>query len=77
MSADDRHSGEEKSRRAGSFGDVASAYERFRPGPPAVAIAWMLAESAKIVVDLGAGTARAPSGGQGHEATNRYRHWSR
>jgi len=35
---------------------VASTYERFRPGPPPAAIAWMLPDSAKIVVDLGAGT---------------------
>jgi ubiquinone/menaquinone biosynthesis C-methylase UbiE len=35
---------------------VASTYERFRPGPPPAAIAWMLPDSANIVVDLGAGT---------------------
>src|SRR5579863_3995968 len=45
-----------KTRRSGSFGSMASAYERFRPGPPHGAIAWMLPESAKTVVDLGAGT---------------------
>ncbi len=47
---------EQKSRRSGSFGAVASAYERFRPGPPPEAIAWMLPDSARTVVDLGAGT---------------------
>lgn len=35
---------------------MASTYERFRPGPPPAAIAWMLPDSANIVVDLGAGT---------------------
>ncbi len=52
----DRGTGEEKKRRAGSFGGVASTYERFRPGPPPAAIAWMLPDSASTVVDLGAGT---------------------
>jgi SAM-dependent methyltransferase len=56
MPGDDRGTGEEKKRRSGSFGDVASTYERFRPGPPAAAIAWMLPDSATTVVDLGAGT---------------------
>jgi len=46
----------QKTRRSGSFGGVASVYERFRPGPPAAAIAWMLPDSARTVVDLGAGT---------------------
>jgi SAM-dependent methyltransferase len=45
-----------KARRSGSFGAVASAYERFRPGPPPALIAWMLPDSARTVVDLGAGT---------------------
>jgi ubiquinone/menaquinone biosynthesis C-methylase UbiE len=56
MSDVDRDSDEQKARRSGSFGGVASAYERFRPGPPPDAIAWMLPDSAKAVVDLGAGT---------------------
>jgi ubiquinone/menaquinone biosynthesis C-methylase UbiE len=43
-------------RRSESFGGVATAYERFRPGPPPAAIAWMLPDSARTVVDLGAGT---------------------
>ena len=42
--------------RSGSFGAVASAYERFRPGPPAIAIDWMLPSGALVVVDLAAGT---------------------
>ena len=56
MPDDHRESDERKTRRSGSFGVVASAYERFRPGPPAAAIAWMLPASARTVVDLGAGT---------------------
>ena len=52
----DLESGEQKTRRSGSFGGVASAYERFRPGPPPAAIGWMLPDSARTVVDLGAGT---------------------
>jgi SAM-dependent methyltransferase len=45
-----------KAQRSGSFGDVASLYERFRPGPPQAAITWMLPDGATTVVDLGAGT---------------------
>jgi ubiquinone/menaquinone biosynthesis C-methylase UbiE len=56
MSDDDRESHAQAKRRSGSFGEVASAYERFRPGPPPEAIAWMLPDSAGSVVDLGAGT---------------------
>jgi SAM-dependent methyltransferase len=56
MVVDDRDSGEPKTRRSASFGQVASAYERFRPGPPLEAITWMMPASAKVVVDLGAGT---------------------
>ncbi len=56
MSVDDRAKGDDKKRRSGSFGAVASTYERFRPGPPLEAIAWMLPPSARTVVDLGAGT---------------------
>jgi SAM-dependent methyltransferase len=43
------------SQRSGSFGAVATEYERFRPGPPVGAIAWLL-PLARTVVDLGAGT---------------------
>lgn len=46
----------ERQRRSGVFGDAASHYERFRPGPPAAAINWMLPEPVATVVDLGAGT---------------------
>lgn len=47
---------EEKAKRSGSFGAVAAAYERFRPGPPAAAIEWYLPRRVDHVVDLGAGT---------------------
>ena len=56
MPKDDRDAGEQKKLRSGSFGGVASTYERFRPGPPPAAVAWMLPDSATTVVDLGAGT---------------------
>jgi SAM-dependent methyltransferase len=56
MTEGDRATEDQKDLRSGSFGAVASTYERFRPGPPPVAIAWMLPDSAKTVVDLGAGT---------------------
>jgi ubiquinone/menaquinone biosynthesis C-methylase UbiE len=56
MPDDDLESNEQATHRSGSFGAVASAYERFRPGPPSEAIAWMLPDSARTVVDLGAGT---------------------
>ncbi|HEX4244817.1 MAG TPA: class I SAM-dependent methyltransferase, partial [Acidimicrobiales bacterium] len=45
-----------KAVRAGSFGQVASHYERFRPGPPPAAIDWILPTHVARVVDLGAGT---------------------
>ncbi len=47
---------DEKAKRSGSFGAVASLYERYRPGPPIVAVEWMLPASCRSVVDLGAGT---------------------
>jgi ubiquinone/menaquinone biosynthesis C-methylase UbiE len=56
MAEDDRGAREQKKLRSGSFGEVAASYERFRPGPPPDAIAWMLPDSATTVVDLGAGT---------------------
>ena len=56
MSEDDLRPEDEKRLRSGSFGDVASSYERFRPGPPLEAIRWLLPEGASAVVDLGAGT---------------------
>lgn len=47
---------EVKARRSGSFGQVASHYERFRPGPPAGAVDWLLPDRVTRVIDLGAGT---------------------
>ncbi|HML00800.1 MAG TPA: class I SAM-dependent methyltransferase [Acidimicrobiales bacterium] len=47
---------EEKARRSGSFGAVASAYQRYRPGPPEAAVDWYLPRRVQTVVDLGAGT---------------------
>ncbi len=42
--------------RSQSFGSIASAYERYRPGPPAGLVDWMLPDRVRTVVDLGAGT---------------------
>jgi SAM-dependent methyltransferase len=47
---------QEKAERAGSFGGVASDYERYRPGPPVAAVDWLLPTFVGRVVDLGAGT---------------------
>jgi SAM-dependent methyltransferase len=47
---------EEKGKRANVFGEVATTYERFRPGPPAAAVDWLLPTHLARVVDLGAGT---------------------
>ena len=47
---------QEKAARAGSFGEAASHYERYRPGPPAAAVDWILPTKVGTVVDLGAGT---------------------
>jgi SAM-dependent methyltransferase len=47
---------QEKAKRAGSFGEVASHYERYRPGPPLAAVDWILPTHVGRVVDLGAGT---------------------
>lgn len=42
--------------RARSFGEVAETYDRYRPGPPADAAAWLVPVGADPVLDLGAGT---------------------
>ena len=49
-------SAEESARRSASFGAAASQYARFRPGPPAESVAWLLESAPTTVVDLGAGT---------------------
>lgn len=51
-----RLSPEEMERRSWSFGGSALLYERFRPGPPAEAVDWMLRIRPTSVVELGAGT---------------------
>jgi SAM-dependent methyltransferase len=55
MTAD---AGQEKYRPAGFFGTVAEVYERGRPSYPPEAVAWLVPEHARSVVDLGAGTGK-------------------
>lgn len=45
-------------QRATSFGGVADAYERARPGYPADAVAWLTGDRPARVLDLGAGTGK-------------------
>jgi SAM-dependent methyltransferase len=45
-------------RQAASFGAVADAYERGRPGYPEAAIDWLLPAGARRVLDLAAGTGK-------------------
>ncbi|MFE2678914.1 class I SAM-dependent methyltransferase [Streptomyces hygroscopicus] len=49
---------QEKHRQAHSFGAAADAYERGRPPYPPEAVAWLVPEHARTVVDLGAGTGK-------------------
>ncbi|MEO5634068.1 methyltransferase domain-containing protein [Gaiella sp.] len=49
---------EERRSRATSFGDVADAYERSRPGYPDDAVRWLVGAEPLDVVDLGAGTGK-------------------
>ncbi|WP_407555359.1 class I SAM-dependent methyltransferase [Streptomyces sp. Pv4-95] len=49
---------QEKYRQAGSFGAAADAYERGRPPYPPEAVAWLVPEDARTMVDLGAGTGK-------------------
>jgi SAM-dependent methyltransferase len=46
----------ETAQRASSFGSVAEAYDRFRPGPPLSAVDWILRSTGATAADLGAGT---------------------
>jgi SAM-dependent methyltransferase len=39
-----------------SFGAVADDYDRLRPGPPGVAVDWLLPAQCRVAVDLAAGT---------------------
>ena len=52
----DEATGRTREELSGSFGAVASDYERFRPGPPLAAVDWWLPRPVRRVVDLGAGT---------------------
>ncbi len=47
---------EEKAKRSGSFGAIAEHYERYRPGPGAEVVEWVLGGRTGLAVDLGAGT---------------------
>ncbi len=47
---------EQKAERAASFGEVASQYARYRPGPSPAAVDWILPTRVETAVDLGAGT---------------------
>jgi SAM-dependent methyltransferase len=49
---------EELQRRARSFGPVAAAYERGRPGYPREAAAWLVGRGAAEILELGAGTGK-------------------
>ncbi|HUA94305.1 MAG TPA: class I SAM-dependent methyltransferase [Acidimicrobiales bacterium] len=42
--------------RSRSFGSIAEAYDRYRPGPPHEAVRWVLSGSVGTALDLGAGT---------------------
>jgi SAM-dependent methyltransferase len=46
----------DRSVRALSFGAIAADYDRFRPGPPAAGVDWVLPAQRDTVVDIGAGT---------------------
>ena len=49
---------DERRERAASFGSVAGAYERSRPGYPDDAVRWLAGAVPCEVVDLGAGTGK-------------------
>lgn len=57
--------------RAASFGGVAEAYERARPGYPDDAVAWLAGDQPRDVVDLGAGTGKLTRSlvARGHRVT--------
>jgi SAM-dependent methyltransferase len=50
--------GDDFAARARSFGTVADAYERARPGYPDDAVRWLAGDVPCDVVDLGAGTGK-------------------
>ncbi len=45
-----------REERSMSFGAIAGDYDRVRPGPPPVALDWLLPPTPAVVVDLAAGT---------------------
>jgi SAM-dependent methyltransferase len=47
-----------RDRRRCSFGPAADAYERYRPGYPSAAVAWVTGDAPRRVLDLGAGTGK-------------------
>ena len=49
---------DERRGLASSFGEVADAYERARPGYPEESVRWLAGETPSDVVDLGAGTGK-------------------
>jgi SAM-dependent methyltransferase len=49
---------DQRRARGASFGGVADAYERSRPGYPAAAVAWLAGPAPADVLDLGAGTGK-------------------
>jgi SAM-dependent methyltransferase len=49
-------SGQARSTRALSFCTIAEDYDRFRPGPPAEILEWVLPPQCDVAVDIGAGT---------------------
>ena len=62
---------EERLERAASFGAVADAYERGRPGYPDDAVSWLAGDDPCDVVDLGAGTGKLTRSlvARGHRVT--------
>jgi SAM-dependent methyltransferase len=39
-----------------SFGEIADDYDRLRPGPPELAVDWLLPAHCRVAIDVGAGT---------------------
>ena len=62
---------EDRLARAASFAEVADAYERSRPGYPDDAVAWLVGDEPRDVVDLGAGTGKLTRSlvARGHRVT--------
>ena len=46
----------DRAERALSFGAIADDYDRLRPGPPDVAVDWLLPAHCQVAIDVGAGT---------------------